>query len=105
MVFGVNHAEGEVSKVPDALHTRVEHAVVGGHDAYWVPGRVAPHVELERLDVESVGEAGDLLRLLEPTHDEVERGVDDRPLRRQFDPLRNVLVLHAVRAEVLQERR
>ena len=99
----MDHAEGEVAEVTDALHARIEHAVVGGYDAYRVPRRVAAHVELERLDVEPLGEAGDVLRLFEPAHDEMERGVDERPLRRQFHPPLDVLVSHAVRAEVLQE--
>ena len=103
VVFGVDHAEGVVAKVPDALHACIEHAVVRGDDAYRVPRCVAAHVVLERLDIEPLGEAGDVLRLLHPAHDEVERCVDERPFRGQFDALRDVLVAHAVGAQVLQE--
>ena len=103
VVFGVDHAERVVAEMPDALHARVEHAVIRRDDAYRVPGLVAAHVELERPDVEPFGEAEDVFRLLHPAHDEVERGVDERPLGRQFDALRNVLVSHAVGAQVLQE--
>ena len=72
VVFGVDHAERVVAEMPDALHARIEHAVIRRDDAYRVPWLVAAHVELERPDVEPLGEAGDVFRLFHPAHDEVE---------------------------------